>query len=291
MVGPRLRDMLSGLRLPENEVTSDPESIDDHLERLHHFTTPSMPHLLALLTHQSLSSPPTETSLIVIDSFSTLFALAYPKTGENVSSQQPAVKKSDAAQWASGRRWAAMGDIISQISRLATTWNIAILLTSQMATRITSEAGAVLQPAISGTAWDTGISSRVVVFRDWIFQATDAASSQGEYVPGVRLAGVSKAKGVSYEDMTKTVMFTIEKVSALDCCGKASLKEKTGLREIRIDQTETRLNETSVQPALSLKRKRGEIVDSQSEDEETESDREFGWVGEDDTLNTKVVPE
>ena len=283
--------MLSGLRLPENEVTSDPESIDDHLERLHHFTTPSMPHLLALLTHQSLSSPPTETSLIVIDSFSTLFALAYPKTGENVSSQQPAVKKSDAAQWASGRRWAAMGDIISQISRLATTWNIAILLTSQMATRITSEAGAVLQPAISGTAWDTGISSRVVVFRDWIFQATDAASSQGEYVPGVRLAGVSKAKGVSYEDMTKTVMFTIEKVSALDCCGKASLKEKTGLREIRIDQTETRLNETSVQPALSLKRKRGEIVDSQSEDEETESDREFGWVGEDDTLNTKVVPE
>ena len=291
MVGPRLRDMLSDLHLPENEATSDPESVDDHLERLHHFTTPSLPHLLALLAHQSLSSPPTETSLIVIDSFSTLFALAYPKTGENVSSQQPAVKKSDAAQWASGRRWAVMGDIISKISRLATTWNIAILLTSQMTTRVTSEAGAVLQPAISGTAWDTGISSRVVVFRDWIFQATDAASSQGEYVPGVRLAGVSKAKGVSYEDMTKTVMFTIEKVSGLDYCGKASLKEKTGLREIQIDQTETRLNETSVQPALSLKRKRGEIVDSQSEDEETESDREFGWVGEDYTLNTKVVPE
>ena len=225
MVGPRLRDMLSGLHVPENEARSDPESVDDHLERLHHFTTPSLPYLLALLTHQSLSSPPPETSLIVIDSFSTLFALAYPKTGENASSQQPAIKKSDAAQWASGRRWAVMGDTISKISRLATTWNIAILLTSQMTTRVTSEAGAVLQPAISGTTWDTGVSSRVVVFRDWIFQATDAVSSQGEYVPGVRLAGVSKAKGVSYEGMTKAVMFTIEKVSSPDRCGKASLKD------------------------------------------------------------------
>ena len=225
MAGPRLRDMLSGLHVPEDEATSDPESVDDHLERLHHFTTPSLPHLLALLTHQSLYPPPPETSLIVIDSLSTLFALAYPKTGENVSSQQPAVKKSDAAQWASGRRWAVMGDIISKISRLATTWNIAILLTSQMTTRVTSEAGAVLQPAVSGTTWDTGISSRVIVFRDWIFRTTDAASSQGEYVPGVRLAGVSKAKGVSCEGMTKTVMFTIEKASAVDFCGRASLKD------------------------------------------------------------------
>lgn len=225
MVGPRLRDMLSGLQVPEPEATSDSDSVDDHLQRLHHFTTPSLPHLLALLTHQSLSSPPTETSLMVIDSISTLFALAYPKKGENGSGQQPAVKKSDAAQWASGRRWAVMGDIISKIGRLATTCNIAILLTSQMTTRITPETGAVLQPAISGTAWDTGISSRVVIFRDWIFKATDFVNSQGEYVPGIRLAGVSKAKGISCEGMTKTAMFTIEKASALSCYGKASLKK------------------------------------------------------------------
>ena len=243
--------MLSDLHVPENEATLDPESVDDHLKRLHHFTTPSLPHLLALLTHQSLSPSPTETSLIVIDSFSTLFALAYPKTGENVSSQQPALKKSDAAQWASGRRWAVMGDIISKITRLATTRNIAILLTSQMTTRITSEAGAVLQPAISGTVWDTGISSRIVVFRDWIFQATDAASSQGKYVPGVRLAGVSKAKGVSCEGMTKTVMFTIEKVSALDCCGKASLKD-TGRSPGSPDRSDCDQTERDLDPASSV---------------------------------------
>ncbi len=40
-----------------------------------------------------------------------------------------------------------------------------------------------------------------------------------------------------------------------------------------------------------MKRKRAEIVDSQSEDEEADSDREFGWNGENDTLDTEAVPD
>ena len=224
--GPRLGDMLCGFHIPEQEeAPSDPQSVDEYLERFHHFSTPSLPHLLALLTHRSSSFPPSETSLIVVDSISTLFAIAFPRTGENASTQQPAAKKSDAAQWASGRRWAVMGDFIFKIGRFAATRNIAILLTSQMTTRVGSESGAVLYPAISGNAWDTGISTRIVIFRDWISQATDAASSQGEYVPGVRLAGVIKAKGVSCEGVGKVVMFTIETVNASDRVMKALLKE------------------------------------------------------------------
>ena len=208
--------MLSGLYVPKEEVASEPQSVNEYLKRLHHFTTPSLPHLLALLMHPSPSFPPTGTTLIVVDSISTLFALAFPKTSENLNSQHPATKKSDAAQWASGRRWAVMSDFVSKISRLAATWNIAIVLTSQMTTRVTSDTGAVMYPAVSGTAWDAGISTRIMVFRDWIFQATDAVSSQGEYVPGIRLAGVVKAKGVSCEGLGKLAMFTIEKASALD---------------------------------------------------------------------------
>lgn len=217
MVGLRFKDILSGVFTPEEEPTSDPASIDSYLEKFHHFTTPTLPHLLALLTHQSSSFPLTETSLIVIESISTLFALAFPKTaGENAITQQnPVAKKSDAAQWASGRRWAVMGELVSKISRLAATKNIAVLLTSQTTTRIRSETGAVLHPAISGSAWDTGISARAVIFRDWMFQASEAASSQGEYVPGVRFAGVVKANGVSYEGVGKVATFVIEKVSTL----------------------------------------------------------------------------
>lgn len=169
-----------------------------------------------------------------------------------------------------------MGDLISKISRLAATKNIAILLTSQTTTRIRSETGAVLHPAVSGTAWDTGISTRIVIFRDWFFQASETASSQGEYIPGVRLAGVMKAKGISYEGVGKVVMFVIE---------------KTRLREITVDQTKIRLNGSPVLPATSLKRKRGEIANSQSEDEDPESDREFGWAADDDIRTTEALLE
>lgn len=212
--GSRLQNILSGLPILEGETTSDPSLVDEYLEKLHHFATPSLPHLLALLTYQSSSFPPPETSLIVVDSISTLFALAFPKTTDRASDQQIPVKKGDTAHWASGRRWAVMGDLISKISRLAATKNIAVLLTSQMTTRIRAETGAVLHPAISGTPWDTGISTRVVIFRDWMFRASETAS-QGEYMPGVRFAGVIKAKGVSYEGVGKVATFVIEKVSPL----------------------------------------------------------------------------
>lgn len=257
--------MLSGLHIPK-EGTPEPESIDEYLKKFHHFAAPSLPYLLALLIHQSSDFPPIETSLIVIESISTLFSIAFPKTGEDTTSQQLSAKKNDAAQWASSRRWAVMGDFISKIGRLAATRNIAILLTSQMTAKIRPETGAVMHPAISGTAWDTGISTRIVVFRDWIFQ--DGAGSQGELVPGVRLAGITKAKGVSYEGVGKVVMFTIE---------------QNGLREVQMDQTDI------VLPVTSLKRKRGEVADS--EGEEVVSDQEFGWAGEFDSLNVEAVPE
>jgi len=216
-VGSRLGDFLSSTQVSQIQPTHEhesPDRPDTGLDNLYHFTTPTLPHLLALLTHQSTSFPPPGTSLIVVDSVSTLFALAFPKTTDNRDHQQTPVKKSDAAQWASGRRWAVMGDFLSSIGRLAATKNIAILLISQTTTRIRSETGAVLHPAISGTAWDTGIGTRLLLFRDWMFQTADGLSSQGRFMPGVRFAGVVKAKGVAYEGVGKVATFTIQKVSA-----------------------------------------------------------------------------
>ena len=74
----------------------------------------------------------------------------------------------------------------------------------------------MLHPGISGTGWDSGLGTRVVLFRDWTFQTTETPSSQGEYVPGVRFAGVVKAKGVSYEGVGKVVALRIEKVRIHD---------------------------------------------------------------------------
>ena len=224
LVGPRLKEAIEYSCISGEQPATSQSSSQARLNNLHHFTTPTLPHLLALLTHQSTSFPPFNTSLIVIDSISTLFALAFPKILENADILQTPAKKSDAVQWSAGRRWAVMGEFMSRISRLAVTNNIAILLTSQATTRIKYETRAVLHPAISGNAWDSGIGARLVLFRDWLFLGPETPSSRGEYVLGVRFAGVMKAKGVTYEGAGKVITFKIEVVGCPEYSFTAELK-------------------------------------------------------------------
>lgn len=223
LVGQRLKEIIEQRRTSGKHSAYSQSVSKERLKNLHHFTTPTLPHLLALLTHQSTSFPPANTSLVVVDSVSTLFALAFPKVLENADMLQTPAKKSDAVQWAAGRRWAVMGEFMSKIGRLAATSNIAILLTSQATTRIKYETRAVLHPAISGNAWDNGIGARLVLFRDWLFQGPETPRSHGEHVPGVRFAGVMKAKGVTYEGVGKVITFTIEEVSCSQHCFAAEL--------------------------------------------------------------------
>ncbi len=150
----------------------------------------------------------------MVDSISSLFAAAFPIANDGFDSKQISNKqKRDADQWATSRKLAFMGDFVSKLGKLATTKNIAILLTSQTATRIRADTGATLHPAISGTAWDAGLSARIVLFRDWFYQAAEA-SGNGAYMPEVRFAGVLKAGGVSYEGLGRVVSFIIKKVCA-----------------------------------------------------------------------------
>lgn len=215
--GPRFKEILA--RSPPPEGENPPESLahnrsDDLLGDFHHFTTPTLAHLLALLTHESQSFPPKGTGLIVVDNISTLFAAAFPNNGF-AKKRIPDKLKRDADQWASSRKLAFMGDFVSKLGKLATTNNIAVLFTSQTATRIRADTGATLNPAISGTAWDSGISARIVLFRDWFFHSAEVPGKNLEYVPEVRFAGVLKASGVSYEGLGRMVSFTIEKVCAI----------------------------------------------------------------------------
>ena len=223
VVGPRLKELIEHPRVSVKQTESSEFDFQARLNNLHHFTIPTLPHLLALLTHQSISFPPPNTSLIVIDSVSTLFALAFPKILENTDILQTPAKKSEAVQWSAGRRWAVMGEFMSKIGRLAATSNIAILLTSQTTTRIKHETRAVLHPAISGNPWDSGIGAKLVLFRDWLFRGPETPSSRGKYVPGVRFAGIMKAKGVTYEGVGKVITFTIEEVGCpqYNSCSRA----------------------------------------------------------------------
>ena len=217
LVGPRLKEVVGGFRLPDNQdpPSSPPlgRSMEDLLDNLHHFTCPTLPHLLALLTHQSPSFPPEKTSLIIVDSISILFSTAFPRAVDSFDSKQVSAKKNDVVQWAASRRWSVIGDLISKLGKLAATRHLTVLLTSQTTTRVRADTGAVLHPSISGNFWDGGISSRIVLYRDWPTLQDVDVSSQTKRVHGRRFAGVLKASGISYSGLGKVVPFTIETVT------------------------------------------------------------------------------
>ena len=56
-----------------------------------------------------------------------------------------------------------------------------------------------------------------------------------------------------------------------------------------MDPNEIELHTASATAGLSLKRKRDEGMESQSEGEEIGSDDEYGWTGDDDPINTKEL--
>ena len=214
LVGSRLDDLISSPPSPSDKDFQSPlpitGSTNELLKRLHYFFTPTLPHLLALLAHSSPSFPPDRTSLIVVDAVSPLFARAFPRGIEDLDGNQGPGKKNDAFQWAASRRFSVMSDFLSRLCKLAAMKNIAVLLISQSTTKIRSESGAVLRPALSTRAWDAGISNRVVIFRDWeVIQDHQHREKQRK---AIRYAGVQKLANITHEGLGKVVSFTIEQV-------------------------------------------------------------------------------
>ena len=206
----RLDDMLAH---GKDEQSGAEQVLETTWDRLHHFRAPSLVHLLALLAQPSESFPPDNTGLIVVDTISNLFSQAYPKRFDHSSNSSEPQKKRSTSQWASGRRWAVMNDLISKVARLAVIRNIAVVLCSQMTTKIRADTGAFLHPAISGATWDSTIRNRIVIFRDWSTQKQGRERHRRD--TNVRFAGLLKAKGVVHEGIGKISAFTIDKVRAL----------------------------------------------------------------------------
>lgn len=175
------------------------------LEQLTHFSTPTLPHLIALICHPQLHFPLPETRVIIIDSLSTLIANAYPRTQDNLSTPGKQSSKSDPAHWAATRKWTVLQYLISSLQKLATLRNIAVVIMTHTVTKMQSGGAAVLIPAITSTAWDAGISTRIVLFRDWGWE--DEA---------IRFAGVLKTMGATVNGRSgvgRVAAFKIAEVS------------------------------------------------------------------------------
>lgn len=204
----RLDELLDSTK--EAPATSSYTS-QDLRSRFRHYSVPTLPHLLALILHPPPGFPPPDTSLLVIDSISTLIENAYQK-----SHDVKPLKKSDAAKWAAGRKYTVIGEVVSRLGQMAAINNVAVVITSQTITRIRSGLGALLLPAISGTEWENGISTQLVLFRDWPpKRSTQISAEEAERWKGLRYVGVIKVKGIlAAEDgrFETVVPFSIERV-------------------------------------------------------------------------------
>ena len=214
MVSSRFIEILSKYQQPDNNgIPSSPpiaRFAEDLMVKFHYLYTPTLPHLLALLLHPPSSFPPSDTSVIVVDTVSPLFATAFPKGYDNYDNNNPATKKNEASQWAASRRWAVMGDFVSRLGKLATIRNLAIVLISQTTTKIKGERVAVLRPTMSTKSWDEGIGTRIVLYRDWM--QSSSGSGQKDRMQAVRFAAVERLAGASYDGLRTPTTFRIETV-------------------------------------------------------------------------------
>ena len=214
--GQRLHDLMSASQGALSPTPDQPQEApcSDHFL---HFTAPSLAHLIALLCKPTSSSIPPGTQLVVVDSLSALFNHALPKTYEprqaskgndhsiSITDSSPANQPNPGPQ-PSNRRLQVFQYLISALQKLAAARDTLIVISSQCATRMQAERGATLVPALSSNAWEQGVGSRIVLFRNW-------ARQQGD-IQSVYFAGIQKLDGRLMPDAIGPVFaFNIQQVS------------------------------------------------------------------------------
>ena len=82
-------------------------------------------------------------------------------------------------------------------------------------TRIRGGSRALLVPAISGVEWENGVSTRLVLFRDWLRHGKARNKADADRLHKARFAGLVKANGVALAEeggVGNVVPFTIDHV-------------------------------------------------------------------------------
>lgn len=109
------------------------------------------------------------------------------------------------------RRLHMLRYIIDSLQKLAATRSIAIVVLTQCATKMQEGRGAVLIPAIGSNAWEQGVFTRLVLFRDWGMHRDEQA--------GLHFAGAQRINGKDrHRSADGTVAFRIETVSSCTLC-------------------------------------------------------------------------
>ncbi|KAJ6444573.1 pentatricopeptide repeat protein [Purpureocillium lavendulum] len=189
-----------------------------------HYSCFTLPHLMALISRPTHKMVGPGTSLVVIGAASALLNSALPKSQD-------------------AKTGFKTGKVLSQC-----------------ATRMQSEYGATLVAAVNATVWEQGVSTRIVLFRDWAWQ--------DKKLGGVFLAGLQKLDG-------KPVQGAVEHVSAfkVDAAGTASIAYDAAIKLPVGSADQARHKRKLGQTGL-------EVPDS--DDGGGDDDEDYGWADDDE---------
>ncbi|RCI09425.1 hypothetical protein L249_3756 [Ophiocordyceps polyrhachis-furcata BCC 54312] len=223
----------------------------------------TLPHLMALISRPTPRLIGSRVCLIVISSPSALIDSALPKSQDPVPGSKPAGR----GFGASAKRSQGLQFVMGALEKLAATRKCAVVMLSQCATRMQSEQGATLVTAVNNLVWDQGVTTRLVLFRDWAWQ--------GGKLSSVFMAGLQKLDGQATTDAIDPV-FTFS-IGA------------DGVTEHVTSSLPDRPADFSVP---SRKRKLGqaelEVPDSDDDDDD---DGAYGWAAEDEAALPAPPPQ
>ncbi len=98
--------------------------------------------------------------------------------------------------------------MVNSLQKLAATRDLAIVVLTQCATKMQAERGATLIPAINATVWEQGVSTRLVLFRDWLQDDVETR--------GLRFASIQKLNGKAMvASVDHVCAFKVEQVSTV----------------------------------------------------------------------------
>lgn len=185
------------------------QTVEELVQSLTHIRAQSLAHLIALLLHGPSNFPPEGCTLLVIDSASGPFPSYFPNPTELKArlAHSKTIDKSQ-VQWLMNRNANVTSDLANQLTKLATTHQMAVLAINQTRTRIKGQPRATLCPVLSGGSWESSINTRLVLYND--FYTTEDASDS------IRFAEVMKRAGrlLTLRLEENIIPFVIETVSS-----------------------------------------------------------------------------
>ncbi|EPX70563.1 RecA family ATPase Rhp55 [Schizosaccharomyces octosporus yFS286] len=242
----RLRTMLQS-QVPSSQEEDNFSTLDEYLQLLDVYYAPSLANILVYLKTFDEDSNQDDIGLIIIDNLSMPIQLAFPtcpddyaylrqrrSTNSRKTSMESLGKENldttlekevtskelidpfSNSQTNLNKRKRVVGDISSMLSRISAAYQIAILVTTQMTSKVVSGMGAKLIPFLS-TNWLDKVSSRLVLYSRHPMENDNLDGEFGSTINYQSLRYAYMAKQLPGTSVDSELLFYVTENGLMDC--------------------------------------------------------------------------